>query len=87
MFFFLFLVVVTYGDIIATWIGNALQAEQLPLSPAAAEHFTPELKSKFLRLLFAMKDNKRRFKSVVVDFSKVCSAAMAPDVFVSYELA
>lgn len=85
--FFLLCAVVTYGEIINTWIGNTLQSDALPVSPAAADVVTAEVKGRFLRLLFAMKGNKRRFKSLLSDFSKVCCGAMAPDVFLSYELA
>jgi hypothetical protein len=83
------------------WVGNALKREHLPATAvqhlASYHRGTGEENENanvanieatintFLRLLFSIKD-KRRFKSLLNDFCKVCNASLAPDVFVSYEL-
>lgn len=40
----------------------------------------------FLKILFTLKD-KRRFQSLISDFSKIANHQLAPDVLLSYQLA
>jgi hypothetical protein len=68
-------------QLMQNWILTALGTE------GVATNLSPQEKSKFLSLLCTkiVKD-KRKFKSLLNDFSQVCNHQLASDVFLSYEL-
>jgi hypothetical protein len=67
------------------WIQSCLIEDS---SAGLATNIPAEDKMKFLKALSIIisKQDKRRFKSLMNDFSQVCNSQQTSDVFLSYEL-
>jgi len=73
----LFVLVVSFAEMHA-WVTNAFTI-------SFPDHVTNDDKSRVLNLIFALKNNQRKFKSMINDFAQICCQEMTSDVLLSYE--
>jgi len=74
----LFVLATSFSDTMRIWVTNALTIN-------FPEYVTNEDKSKVLNLIFCLKSNQRKFKSMINDFAQICCQEMTSDVLLSYE--